>query len=166
MQTEDKTPLKFPSMKSNRSEVGGGRKLPKTNSTKRHPENWFLSHWLCDFSWNTHIHPVCPLSSWRQSVPTVVNCSYFFSNVTTYVFYSCLWFSAQRKHKQKVSSGVEFAEGGRRGAFWGQDRAGTLDWIDEGPWCYQPCLEARWIKINYPGLGINHQERADRSRER
>lgn len=40
-----------------------------------------------------------------------------------------------------------------------QGRAGTLGRIDEGPRCYQPCLEACWIKINYPGLGINHQER-------
>lgn len=29
------------------------------------------------------------------------------------------------------------------GCGWGQGRAGALDRIDEGPWFYQPCLEAR-----------------------
>lgn len=69
----------------------------------------------------------------------------------------------EHEHKQKVSLGFEFVVKSGRG--WGQRRAWSPDRIDEGPWSYQPCLEARWIKINYPGLGINHQEWAGQRRQ-
>lgn len=51
------------------------------------------------------------------------------------------------------------------GCDWGQDGAGAQDRIDEGPWCYQPCHQACKIKINFPGLGINHQERVTQEAE-